>query len=271
MQDELFGWQSPTKIGDGVIAGCSRNQEWLLPWWWMHYSMHNQHPVTFVDFGDMSATARDFCSKRGRLVTMDFPESYITAESMLLEKHKSAWKGKELDIGASRSAWFKKPFACLCSPYQRAIWIDLDCQVRLPIDPIFEYCQNACQMAIGTEPPIVQQFHEQIGVLYFGELEYNTGVIVFQHGCAVIQEWAKMCLKRNECLRGDQEALSRMAFEGDFTLPLLEPIHNCRAEMRQAVKVKSVIIFHWLGGSKHHIKEQISLLEKECDIDFSLY
>lgn len=270
MYDELCKWGQQTIDHDGVIVGCCQNQEWLLPWWWMHFKMHNQYPVTFVDFGDMTSIAREFCQKRGQLITLNIPESFITPKEKLNGKYESLWKRIGLDLETSRSAWFKKPFACLQSPYKRAMWIDLDCQTRLSIEPIFDYCENSWQIAIGIEPPIVQQMHERRGTLYYGEIEYNTGVIVFKHGCPTIQEWAKFCIKRNESLRGDQEALSRMAFENDIQLPLLEPIHNCRAEMREDLNVKSVIIFHWLGGSKHHIKGQINLLENSCDIDFSM-
>lgn len=265
MDDELFQWKIEVHDCDGVIVGCCQNQEWLLPWWWMHFRMHNEYPVTFFDFGDMSSLARNFCSKRGGLVNLAPVKNHIVLEKNLTENCKSQWESEGVNLNVSRSAWFKKPFACLQSPYKRTLWIDLDCQIRKSIEPIFEFCENSLNMAIAAEPDIIQLLHQNSGILCYGEIEYNTGVIVFKHGCNIIQKWAKMCLQRNDSFRGDQEALSRMAFENDLQLPLLLPIHNCRE-----LDVKSVIIFHWLGGTKNPIRKQIELLESKCNMDFSL-
>lgn len=255
--------------GDGVIAGCCRSQEWLLPWWWMHYTVHNVHPVTFIDFGDMSSKARRFCSERGDLISIGDLDNLPQPDKDPSTVYKPQWKSKGVDLKISRAAWFKKPFACLRSPYARTLWIDLDCQIRKSIEPIFEFCENPFAMALGIEPEIVQQFHQQTGALCYGEIEYNTGVIAFKRGCTIIREWSEICLRRNDSFRGDQEALSRMLFENDIRLPLLLPIHNCRAEMKTEVDPKAVIIFHWLGGSKHHIRDQIDLLENKCDMNLS--
>ena len=36
-----------------------------------------------------------------------------------------------------RNAWFKKPLACLQSPFKRTIWVDLDCEVRRELGELF--------------------------------------------------------------------------------------------------------------------------------------
>lgn len=266
MNDAIFEWKrQEIHDCDGVIVGCCQNQEWLLPWWWMHFRMHNEYPVTFVDFGDMSILAKEFCKKRGEIITIAAPENYIASEKNLTENYKSLWEGEGLDLNIFRSAWFKKPFACLQSPYKRTLWIDLDCQIRKSIEPIFEFCENPLNMAIAAEPDIIQLLHQISGILCYGEIEYNSGVIAFKHGCSIIQNWAKMCFQRNDSFRGDQEVLTRMAFENDIQLPLLLPIHNCRE-----FGVKSVIIFHRVGATKQPIRDQIELMENKCDMDFSL-
>lgn len=270
MKDDLYEWKADTVLEkDGVIVGCTQNQEWLLPWWWMHFRLHNQHPVTFIDFGDMSDAGKKFCRKRGQFIHLGIsPKSFVASKEEVSEALSSAWKGQGLDPWQARLAWFLKPFACLQSPYHRAVWIDLDCQVRKSIDPIFASLNSPLKIAVAAEPPVIQEFYEATGVKHFGELEYNTGVVAFEHGSPIIKDWAKMCVKRNGTVRGDQEALSRMLFERNLQIPTLHPDFNCRVE--DALDINSVTIFHWLGGDKHHIREEMELLNKYCSIDFSL-
>ena len=268
LDHDLYQWNAKTVLEkEGVVVGCSQTQEWLLPWWWMHYSTHNQIPVTFVDFGDMSQEARQWCEKKGKLTSLSFSiEKFIAGKDSVSSEHAKIWKGLELDVWQRRLQWFKKPFACLQSPYKWSLWLDLDCEIRKSLSPLFSFSDNPMKMALAEEPPLVQKFHEQKGLIQFGEIEYNTGVIAFQHGSTIIQDWAKMGIQFNNALRGDQEAYSRMVFLNDLQIPKLDPIYNWRGEF--AVD-ETVAIIHWLGGSKHHIRDEMSLFEKERSVSFS--
>src|SRR5689334_9119639 len=53
----------------GVIVGCDLYQEWLLLWWWSHYSSHNAIPVAFVDMG-MSEEGALWCKERGEYIKL---------------------------------------------------------------------------------------------------------------------------------------------------------------------------------------------------------
>lgn len=269
MNENAYQWVSQSILDqDGVIVGCSQNHEWMLPWWWMNYCMQNEFPVTFVNFGNMSAAAQQWCRRKGNLVTIDVEiEKFVVPKEKVPPEQANIWKGQELDTWTARLQWFKKPFACLQSPYRRTIWIDVDCQVRKNIKPIFDYCENSLQISLAEEPPLVQKFHEQKGLIQFGEVEYNTGVIAFKHGNSTIQEWAKMCIKHNNTLRGDQEVLSRLVFLNDLKIHPLDPKHNWRGEFDIS---SDTLIIHWLGASKHHIKEEMQTLSASHWIDFSL-
>jgi|694.fasta_scaffold01263_11 hypothetical protein len=253
----------------GVIIGCSHHQEWLLPWWWLHFRMHNVLPITFVDFGDMSQNAKKWCARRGSLTTLEFSLAPVIApKESVDERHASIWKGLDLNVWEARLAWFKKPFACLQTPYQKTVWIDLDCQVRKNIDNIFAYCDHDLKVALCEESQLAQQFHAQKGLIQYGETEYNTGVIVFQHGAEVIQKWAQIGVKFNASLRGDQEAFTRMVFLNDWQISKLAPKYNLRGG-EQKIDDNSAII-HWLGGNKEHIRHEIQELQNKHYIDFSL-
>lgn len=139
--------------------------------------------------------------------------------------------------------------------------------MRKSIAPIFQACENPLGMAIAEEPANVLQHHETIGLLEKNEMEYNTGVIVFRHGSSIIQDWAKCCIESNHILRGDQEALSRMALLRGVKLPSLLPIYNQRWHL---LVDPGAVIIHFLGSGKKMIQFQISFLRDKLAVDFSL-
>ena len=269
MDAEIYQWKKqPVLEQDGVIVGCTQSQEWLLPWWWMHYSIHNEYPVIFFDFGDMSPQAKDWCARKGRLANVSMPkESFVAPREKVPADVAAVWNlHKDLDTYKVRLEWFKKPFVCLQSFFKRAIWIDLDCQVRKSIAPMFIACENPFGIAIVEEPAVILQNHENSGLIQKGEMEYNTGVFVFQHGSFIMQDWAKLCVESNHILRGDQEAISRMALLKGITLPSLPPIYNQRWHLSVD---PSAVIIHFLGSGKKCIQFQIQFLRDKFAIDFS--
>lgn len=275
MDNPLFAthvqWRLATPTAEqGFVVGCSQQQEWLLPWWWMHFRLHNEYPVTFVDFGDMSTAAKQWCQHRGELVTLHVPaEAFVATREQVLAEHAKSWQKPDFDVWSVRAAWFKKPFACLQSPYKKSVWLDLDCQVRNNLAPLFAYASGAQQIALSAEPLLIQSIHEQQGITLYGEKEYNTGVIVFQHGTPFIIEWAKMCMKSSNTVRGDQEALSKLAFLYEMNFEELDQRFNYRGNDLNEVPRMSIV--HWLGGSKEHIRHEMEELQHCHFIDFSFF
>ena len=100
----------------GIIVGCDKAQEWLLPWWWQHYSKLNSYPVAFADFG-MTEKAIAWVSERGRYIK-------LPAAAPLKEVSPERPEFRER-TQEKRGAWFKKPLACLYSPFPESLWIDL--------------------------------------------------------------------------------------------------------------------------------------------------
>lgn len=278
MPHELCQWsKAPVIKQDGVIVGCTRSHEWILPWWYMHFRMHNEHPITFFDFGNLSSSAKEWCKARGQLVILPETIEYsIVKKEAISSELVTRWEGHQnLDVWNARKAWFKKPFACLNSPYERTLWIDLDCQVRKMIDPIFLCCENPLKIAVVEEPDWVLEKHVKHGYLYEGEMEYNTGVIAFKHGCELIKQWAQACVENNHTQRGDQEVLAQMLFVRDLCLPTLPSNYNKRGYVQVGsegdLKIdESVVILHWVGIGKEIIETQMELLQHVCFVDFNL-
>lgn len=256
-------------MNDGIIIGCDNKQEWLLPWWWMHYSLHNNYPVTFVNFGNMSKEAQLWCTERGELKHLNFLDFPLTPKDEIHPPLLSIWESShpQNDLWETRAAWFTKPFALLESPYKRTIWIDTDCQIRGELGKLFEFCENPSGMAMRMEPDVFQELDIHRGLLQPGELLYNSGVIVYKNSSPVIKEWANQSLTQNRYFVGDQQLLSHILFINKITIQELPEIYNWRMDYGGNL---DAVIYHWLGSFKEGIKQQIALLTHSFFMNLSI-
>lgn len=236
----------PTPTPKGVITGSCRALEWMLPWWWMHYRMHCEYPVTFFDFG-LTDMARQWCEKRGQLkMVSDIALAPISDE---MARHWSARKTE--DIHTARQAWFKKPFACLNTPYEETLWIDLDCQVRKNLEPLFSYYEK--------------------GFSAVKEREYNTGVMAFKKDVPLLQEWADACVTHNGSFRGDQDLLAHLQ---QTISPLPQAYNHVIQFVPETGEFTEAnpedFILHWVGLGKIFIRNEMAMLEQKAFMNFSL-
>jgi len=193
-------------LRSGIIVGCDSNQQWLLPWWWKHYSAHNSYPVAFVDFG-MTQNGRSWCKEKGEYILLPPLDPLFSSMKPIPPSIKESW---ELRYGkkywSSRCAWLKKPFALFQSPFDCGIWIDLDCQVKGTLEPIF-HC-----LGFGTEFALSRDAEQHRPLLLPGEVHYNSGVIAFRKRTKILQQWREAIVAFKDLLPGDQEILSRAIF-----------------------------------------------------------
>lgn len=229
-------WRTgPSLSPEGFIVGSDLNQEWLLPWWWEHYSRHNSLPVAFADFG-MSSKMKEWCKQRGETIHLPLHGFFAAEREEVAPENRKEWEdlygSKFWD---SRNAWFKKPLACLQSPFQKSAWIDLDCEVRAPLKPLFAFCENASSFSIAKE-----KWNENPDWVM-----YNSGVFVFKHGIPLILEWAEMSLEENLRFYGDQEALTHLILQKKFAVCELPPSYNWS---RTYEENPEAFILHWHGA-----------------------
>jgi len=216
----------------GILVGSDQTQEWLLPWWWENYSCHNQHSVAFVDFG-MSFEKKAWCREHGELIALrviDFAAEAAEITPSLVKDWENQF-GKSFWL--SRGAWFKKPLACVQSPFDRTIWVDLDCEIRGPLNPLFALAEHSSGIALAKD--LEEQKPYQI---------YNSGVIVFQRNIPLLHTWAQESFRQNHLFRGDQELLSFLIAEQKLPIaevPLLYNWSRCRGDEPKAV------VRHWHG------------------------
>jgi hypothetical protein len=233
----------------GIIVGCDQNQEWLLPWWWLNYAYYNTYPVTFVDMGDLSPKAVSWCQMRGSLVKLQ-STFQISKKEAIDPKLVSFWEEINPKVWQSRPAWFKKPLAMLQSPYETTIWLDLDCQVRGKLDPLFDFTP----FAMAKEVAFFQNLDEKRGLKHPQEEVYNSAVIVFEKENEILKGWVKAIDEKNSILMGDQQVLSRHLFEEKKKIKVLPNLYNWRIDIGYN---KEALIIHWLGRFHENIKRQI--------------
>lgn len=226
----------------GITVGSDLFQEWLLPWWWENYRRQNRYPVAFFDFG-LSERMKGWCRERGELLQL---RGLLVKDRE--EVHPSLTQQWESRYGKtfwnSREAWFKKPLACLRSPFPKSVWLDLDCEVLGPVDFLFEACLHPSGIALAKD---------RIAATY------NSGVIAFQKNCSIIKAWAEQSLERAGEFRGDQDLLSHIIAERNAPICELEPIYNWNVGYGDNPKA---VICHWLGESaKQALRTQLILRE----------
>lgn len=226
---------------DGILVASDQTLEWALPWWWKHYRKHNSHPVAFVDLG-LSFEAKKWCKRRGRLIPLrvvDFAEEVAPDKAREWEEKtgKMFWE--------SRNAWFKKPLACLKSPFERTLWIDIDCEIRGSITPLFEYASSSTGLAMAKEQLDFSRNYKA----------YNSGVIAFCQNHQLLQDWADACFTLNPHFRADDDIFAYMLSEKRIEIDELPPEYNWSRCLEEN---PNTVIQHWHGcHGKTVIKAQI--------------
>ncbi len=232
-------WQSTPKQPKGIICGADASQEWLLPWWWSRLRDHNDHPVAFCDFG-MTKQALEWCRERGEVISIEFDPLRVALKEDVSSELQQEWEHCYTNtVWDFRHVWFKKPFALLRSPFQRIIWLDLDCEVLQSIDPLFDLCSAESQIGIMREFNLTHlpRFHP--GALY------NSGVIVCEHGSPLIEKWALGSLTMTHKFWGDEVLLSH--FINTLRIPVEEIPGVFNWRVSQGININAIIC-HWVGG-----------------------
>lgn len=222
---------------DGVLVATDIGREWMLSWWWNHYSRHNTHPVAFVDFG-MTEEARAWCRERGEFISLRVADVFVAEQEEIDASFVQDWEkyfGKH--FWPSRRAWFKKPLACLQSPFQRTLWLDLDCEVRGDISSLFAFADHPAGIALCKERWTKREYPT-----------YNSGVVPFRRGLPLIEAWANESFVKNHLFRDDQDVLSYLIADQKIDVnPLPEQINwsCCNGQNPDA------LICHWQGHDAH--------------------
>lgn len=241
-------WRTEDLIhGDGIVVGSDISQEWLLPWWWGNLMKHNDYPVTFVDFG-LSEQMKNWCRERGSLISLPLLDFLIKDKEEVSSSLSEKWESHYGEnFWEHRKAWFKKPLACLQSPYLRTIWLDLDCEVLGSLKDLFAASDHWSGFAIVKD--------REAPALSFPM--YNSGVISFRRNLALLNTWAEQSIKSNGSFRGDQDLLSQIIKIQNVPICELSYIYNWHVSFGMN---SEAVICHWIGDrGKQILRDQIIL------------
>lgn len=233
-------------MNKGIIVASDRKLEWLLPWWWKYYSLYNDYPVSFVDFG-MSQKALAWCQKRGAVIPLDdLPQDFILPREKVAPHLIEAWEKRFTNkIWETRKQWFKKPFALEKAPYDISVWIDVDCEVCAPLSLLFDAWDASTKLGIVRS---CDSFPWQ-------PLVYSSGMIIFKKNAPFLQRWKQLCLKDNNKFLGDENALTELILNEKMPIHELPKIYNWNVCAEGGFHINPVIT-HWLGkGGKLLLKK----------------
>ncbi|MBI2743006.1 MAG: hypothetical protein HYX48_03730 [Chlamydiales bacterium] len=221
----MLSWRAEDLVeGDGVIISCGQAEEWMLPWWWLNYRIHNSFPVTFVDMG-LSPEGRSWCKERGELLSFVAQELTVSGRERVDPAHALIWESLAGEkIWKLREGWFKRAFLLLKSPYKRTLWVAPSCQIRGPLDEIFPLCENKSGASLSYEKEESLALQKERGILRPDEKLCKINVLVFKRGSPLILEWADRCQKENHRFLAEPFVLAHL-MEGSSESPLPE-IYN---------------------------------------------
>jgi len=223
---------------EGVLVATDVTQEWLLPWWWDHYSKHNHHPVAFVNFG-MSDEKKAWCRERGEFIDLRVADVFVAESKEVDPQLVKKWEAQfAKQFWGRRNAWFKKPLAFLQSPWRRTLWFDLDCEIRGSVAPLFSFAQPS-GIALSREPEESLPYPM-----------YNSGVVAFRHALPIIEAWANACFEKNGEFRGDQDVLAYLLSQAKMPVGEIPREANW---LRFYGPNPNAWIFHWHGDWGHRV------------------
>ncbi len=224
----------------GILIGSDDKTEWLLSWWWRYYSKYNDFPVAIVDFG-MTPRMVKWCQKKFQVISLKAPQDFVQQRSALSNNLAKRWQETYIgDVWQAREAWFKKPLACLQTPFDLNIWMDIDCEVCGSLSPIFEVFEKGIELALVRDERTVEEHN------------YSSGVMLFPKNAPFLKKWAQLCLEGNDRYMGDQNALTDLILAKKVQFKELSPIYNWI--MFQGYNV-SAVVAHWgAAWGKEHIR-----------------
>ena len=235
-------------ISKGVLIAVDNQLEWMLPWWWHHYRHTNSAPVCCIDLG-LSSSMQKWVEKRATLIP--FTAASFSFSSSLLETWEQNYFG---NVAAQRQVWWKKPFALALTPFSQTIWLDIDCEVKKDLEPLFHYKFALCKETEASRARAIN-----LGLIEKNALLCNSGVIAFEKNHPLIQKWCSHIATHYSYHMGDQEVLSAMLTKEKIEITFLPQIYNWR---KISVIPEDVAIIHHvsLAGKRNILAMLMELM-----------
>ena len=229
----------------GVLVGADKKGEWLLPWFYSHFQTHNSNlAMAFADFG-MSLEALAWCQKKGKVFTVPEILTLDTKQTGFFFQGE-LWKEWKLDlttVAPERWVCFRKPVALVNSPFEKTLWLDLDCQVRGDLSPLFSLSLPSSKLGVtpcGSFTHVHNLSKEHVILMD----KYNTGVILVEKNSPLLHQWLSLS-SGQAFFRTDEGSLSFLIDRNQREITEIPHRYNWPAS--NWGENEEALIYHWLG------------------------
>ena len=236
----------------GVLVGSDQSQEWLLDWFYHSFRKYNPVcPIAFADFG-MSEKGKRWCEAKGE--RFQIPKIPILQRAGLAFEGErwEEWKLDKSRLTIESPAYFRKPAAILQSPFERTLWLDLDCQILGNLNALLSLPLAEGRLAAapcGSFCYIKNLSRE----LVCRVAKYNTGVILTEKKSPLLEQWASL-IDGTIAFCTDEGSLSFLADRGRTPITKLNHVYNWPVYVWG--ENAGALIYHWLGEkAKCHLKK----------------
>jgi hypothetical protein len=193
----------------------------------------------------MSEKAISWCGERGQYIKLPVEFAQVKEIDPI---HLEVWQRTQDD----RVAWFKKPFACLHSPYLESIWIDLDCEIRGSLEPLFNILALGADLAMAQD--LIELLRKPCPSFFTEYMIYNAGVMPFRRDARVISRWVEETMHRSGDFFSDQDLLSWLIHEVEPSFFELSSIYNWNAALGPNPQA---VMIHYVASHKSEIAEKL--------------
>ncbi len=238
----------------GVLVGLNCEQEWLLAWFYTHFRNFNPElPIAFADFG-MSKEAREWCLERGDV--FDVPELAGPKPANFLFQGDQ-WKEWKLDTftwTADRWLCFRKPLAIALSPFEKTLWLDLDCQIRASLEPLFSLPLSSTKFGATPCGSYFYAHNLSKDLVYLID-KYHTGVVLTEKSSPLLHQWTDS-ITSDPSFRTEEGPLSFLAAKNNLPITEISRLYNW--SVFTWGENNDAAIYHWLGKeAKEYLRRLI--------------
>ena len=224
----------------------------MIPWWFSSIRRFSSLPIHIIDI-DLPDQRRAWCDKYGIGRTLFSLNKSPAQKQEIDEALAKLWESNYLgNVWQNREVWFAKPEVLQKTPFQKTLFLDLDCEVKGPIDSLLEL---PASFAICKNPDFVQEEAILNQLIRPGESIYNSGVILYERGHPLIDQWANLSYETANQHMGDEDILSLILNKTSTPFDLIPEAFNCRPTSQNVGKAHVV---HHVGiEGKRNIMAQI--------------
>lgn len=173
----------------------------------------------------MSKSARMWCEQKGKVISFVLPPFFLQEKRPF--SFPKTWHPSKVDyVTNRRHIWFTKAFSLFQTPYDKTIWIDLDCEVKKSVQPLFDFCENTSGFAITYDVDHTTKEWKDDGLLSPDAEGHQVGVFSFKRKSPVLNKWIQSCYDNHHQELSEQTCLNHVLKKENFDITIFSKKYN---------------------------------------------